>query len=126
MSECVCVCIHVCVYTCACVCVHACMCMRVCMCVCKCMCVCMCMCVHAHACVCTHVCIHVCVQACGHVLDKKESWVFTSAALVVVRTAVYQTSHNDYLTSFHDQFRHLTAVTTSHRFEKCLAQSLSH
>ena len=90
------------------------------------------------ACVCAYMRMHVCVHAhcvCGHVLDKKESWVFTSAALVVVRTAVYLTSYTDYLTSYTDyltnfcnRFCHLTltAVTDSDRFEKCPAQSLSH
>ena len=54
------------------------------------MCVCVCVCVRAHT-------MHV--RAC--VLDREGSKVFASTALVVlvVRTAMYLTIYNDYLTS---------------------------
>ena len=51
-------------------------------------CVCMCVCV---LCVCMCVCVCVCV------LDGEESRVVASIALVVVWTAMYLTSYNDYL-----------------------------
>ena len=52
-----------------------------------------------------HVCLHmyVCYQ-CMCVLDRERSLVFSSAALVVIQTAMYLTSYtyNDYLTGLHE------------------------
>ena len=74
----VCVCVYMCAF------VHA----RVCVCVC--------------VCVCVHVCLCVCVCMCVCVVNGEGNWVFACTALVGVWTAMYQTSHSDYLTSLRE------------------------
>ena len=60
--------------------------------------------VHICACVCVCVCVHACVcvraHVCVCVLDRKESRVVTSRALVIAQTATYLTSYSDCLTGF--------------------------